>query len=123
MRVLPIDSVEGCLPCILGLSVIRGQACPVLDLAKLLGIEAEPPTRLVVLTVPDQPKRQVALAVSGVRGVARTHLSELHKLPPLLSLTSADVIEAVSINDAKALMILKTASLIPEEAWTALEAG
>jgi purine-binding chemotaxis protein CheW len=121
MRVLPLEPLEGSLPCISGLSVIRGRACPVLDLAKLLG-GRQVARRLVLLRVSDQTERQVALAVSAVQGIARLDDASWAELPPLLAGAAEDAVAAVAAHDAKLVMLLRTAALVNESSWAALEA-
>jgi chemotaxis signal transduction protein len=128
MRMLPLERVAtDSIPALCGLSLIRGEPCPVLDLGRLLG-EPQQANRLVLLRVPgssptEQPQqRRVALAVSEVIGVSRAERSTLAELPPLLSAASADVVESLSVHDQQLVSILKTASLWSEADWAALEA-
>src|SRR5689334_8973004 len=55
MRPLPLMPLAGTAPFVRGLSTIRGEAVPVVDLGALFGDPgAEPPTRLVALQVAER---------------------------------------------------------------------
>src|SRR5262245_28543967 len=67
MRVLPCKSLGGVSEYVLGVSLIRGQPTPVVDLRRLLGIAApEPPAQLVLVRCGE---RRAALAVDRVFGL------------------------------------------------------
>ena len=123
MRVLPIQAVEAdsAPDCLVGLALIRGQPCPVLDLARLLGDQQEP-GRLILLRVSGGVERRVALAVTSVEGVSRIRTSVLSEMPPLLSAANVDLVEAIGVHDAQLMTILKAGSLLSETDWAALEA-
>jgi purine-binding chemotaxis protein CheW len=117
MRPLPIEPLPGVAPFVLGLSVIRGSAVPVVDARVLLGLEAvEPSARYVVLSL---GARRAALAVSSVVGVRRLDLTALGELPPLAGAVAADLIAAVATLDAGLLLVLRAARVVPEAAWAA----
>jgi purine-binding chemotaxis protein CheW len=119
LRPLPLRPVSD-LPVpsfLLGLSVIRGQPVPVVDLGDLLGAREEAaPTRWVTLRVGE---RRVALAVEAVLRVARGEELERRPLPPLLAGAGRSAVEALSTLDGEFLSLLDTARLVPEDVWGA----
>src|SRR5436853_466591 len=80
-RPLPCEPVAGTPAFVLGLSVIRGVAVPVVDAGQLLSGQRSAPSRFVVLKVGD---RRVALAVEAVVGVRSVGALALQDLPPLV---------------------------------------
>jgi purine-binding chemotaxis protein CheW len=119
MRPLLIEAFVGAPPFIRGISIIRGKAVPVVDAASLLGADDElHPTRLVTLATGD---RQVALVVDAVLGLRVITTDPLQELPPLLGEYSEDVISAIGTMDAELLLVLRTARLVPESVWAALD--
>jgi purine-binding chemotaxis protein CheW len=121
MRPLPVTSLAGAPEFVLGMSVIRGTAVPVVDAGLLLGSD-EPPeaTRFVTLNI---EKRQVALAVEqivGIRGLAGISLQDL---PPLLREAKAELVAAIGMLDSEFLLVLQTARAVPESVWEALQGG
>lgn len=119
LRPLAIQPVESDHPWLLGVSLVRGRPCPVLDLSRLLGDPA-PPTRWV--TVRTAGERMVALAVTRVVGVSRLTRSDLQATPPLLSMGS-EAEEAMAVHDQGLLSLLSTASLLTDDLWATLEAA
>jgi purine-binding chemotaxis protein CheW len=121
LRPLPIESVAGMPAFMLGLSVIRGTPVPVVSLAGLLGAQGlGDATRFVVARV---NQRRIALSVARVLGVRSIRVDGVAELPPLLREARADFIAAVGALDAQLLVVLESARLVPESAWTLLRAG
>lgn len=118
MRPLPVETVTPAPAYVAGISVIRGEPVPVIDVAALLGSNQARPTRLVTLRVGD---RTVALAVDTVVSVRRIPGDALHALPPLLDATAGEAISAIGVVDAELLMVMRSARLVPEETWMVLE--
>jgi purine-binding chemotaxis protein CheW len=121
MRPLPIEPVAGMPGFVRGVSVIRGAAVPVIDLAALL--ESGQPSaatcgRFVTVKVGD---RRVAIAVDTVVGARDLDPEQLGDLPPILRATSAGVIEMIETRDAQLLMVLRASRVIPDELRAALE--
>ena len=114
MRPLPVDPISGMPPFVRGLSIIRGQPTPVVDLALLLGRSGELFGRFITLRTKD---RQVALAVDGVLGIRELDSSLLHKLPPLLQGAPDEVITAVSRLDGQLLLVLQAGWVLSDEVW------
>ncbi len=119
MRALPIEPVAGMPPFVRGVSIVRGQPTPVVDLAVLLGMPPGAAERFVTLRVSE---RQVALAVTAVLGVRDLNPKTIRDLPPLLQGTSSEMIEAIGTLDQHILVILRTGWELPNEVWQALTA-
>jgi purine-binding chemotaxis protein CheW len=120
MRALPLEPLQGAPEWLLGLSVIRGAAVPVIDLCALLGGTTGLSRRYVTLR---SGERDVALAVTEVRGVLELESEELAALPTLVESSSSGAIEAVGLTDAGLLPVLNTTRLVPSELWDRLRAS
>lgn len=124
MRALPLEAVPEMPPFLLGLSVIRGVAVPVLDLARLLGAEAGdgaagPGARYVTLEL---GQRQVALAVDAVLGVRTLDAAALGQVPALMQAADAGMVAAVGTLDAELMLVLQASRLVPDAVWQACAA-
>jgi purine-binding chemotaxis protein CheW len=108
MRPCRVDRVEPAPAYLTGVAVIRGENVPVLDAALLLGAEASPVTRFVVLRVGE---RRVALAVGEVVGTRALEMEELGELPPLLS-GSRELCARMGVLDGKLLEVLESGRLL-----------
>lgn len=117
-RPLSIAPVAGSPAYVLGLSVVRGEPVPVIDAAQLLSMQAGEPTRFVMVRAGD---RRIALAVDGVLGIRDIPVESLRQLPPLLGAAQSDVIAAIGTVDAELLLVLRSARIVPEETWQALQ--
>lgn len=111
MRPLKIEVLREALPFVLGVSVIRGEAVPVVDLGALLTGRRNQSSfrRFVTLRVSD---RIVALAVDEVEFVLSVSDAAFSALPPLLSEAGGESVERLSLADAQLLFTLKTTRLI-----------
>jgi purine-binding chemotaxis protein CheW len=120
-RPLPIQSIPGLPSFVLGISLIRGEATPVVHLNALVNGEepAGSTTRFVLLRVEPRP---IALAVEQVIRICDLDISHFGELPYLLHNSSAEVISAVGAVDQKLLLILQAARVISKELWESLEA-
>ncbi|MFZ6649042.1 chemotaxis protein CheW [Undibacterium sp. TJN25] len=121
MRPLPLQTVHGMPPFLLGVALIRGAMLPVVSLARLLGnadpVDA-PHFRYVTLKL---GQRQLAVAVQEVLGVRQLGSTMLADMPSLLREAGADTISAISTLDAELLLVLKGAHMIADDIWLALE--
>jgi purine-binding chemotaxis protein CheW len=118
MRALPVEPLGGMPRFVRGVSIIRGSAVPVVDLALLLGAsEGATSNRLVTLRVGD---RRVALAVETVLGVRELDLSSMPEMPPLLGTAAAEVLDTIGTLDGALLLVLQAARIVPPEVWQAL---
>jgi len=120
MRPLPTTPLAGAPAFVAGLSVIRGQPVPVVDVGALLG-SPEPPaaTRFVIVRAGD---RRVALALEAVLGV-RVLPDGKEPLPPLLQEAGAEAVSAVATLDRELLVVLRAGRLVPDALWASLPAG
>ena len=117
-RPLPVEPVAGAPDFVLGLSVVRGSAVPIVDAGRLLSGGRSPLSRFVILRVRE---RRVGLAVDAVLGVRSLQARSLEELPPLLRSAAADVVEAIGTLDSELLMILRAVRIVPEELLAAIE--
>lgn len=118
MRPLPIEPIAGTPPYLLGLSRIRGNAVPVIDLnAIVCGEAAAIHSRFVTVRVQD---RVAALAVRSVAGIVPLQTTAAETLVPLLQNTNSDVIEAISARDSDFVLVLRTAHLLSPDEWETL---
>lgn len=94
---------------------------PVVDAARVLGMESSPriAERFVTLKAGE---RRVAFAVDGVRGVRDIDPGEIAKLPPLLRDASEHVVAALGTLDAELLVVLQAGRLVPDGVWASLAA-
>jgi purine-binding chemotaxis protein CheW len=104
MRVLPLEPFPEMPSFVLGVSIVRGVAVPVVNLALLLGVtESCQLTRYVTLNL---GARQVAFAVEAVIGVRHLGVDMINDLPPLLSQTESGVVAAITTLDTELLLVL-----------------
>lgn len=122
MRPLSIEPVAGTPFFVRGVSVIRGQPTPVVDLGALLQADGNTASfaRFVTLRL---GQRQVALGVAGVVGLKNLDASQLEALPPLLRDVAADLVESIGARDAELLVVLRAGRLVPDEVWETLAAA
>jgi purine-binding chemotaxis protein CheW len=113
-RPLPLEPVGEAPSFVRGLAMVRGQAIPVLDLRRFLGLEAAVEAlRWVSVSVDG---RHVALAVDEVIDVRDLGESVLAQMPPLLA-EAVPAVEALATLDSQLLLLLQAARLLPEGAW------
>jgi purine-binding chemotaxis protein CheW len=118
MRPLPIRSFSNTPAFVCGASIIRGEALPVVDLARLLGAAETKIGRFVVIRV---DPRKVALAVETVVGVKELGEAYLASVPPLLQAAHPSLVDALGTADEGLLLVLNGARMLPDEAWTTME--
>ena len=119
MRPLPTRSLAGAPDFVVGLSLIRGAAVPVVDAGALIGATEAPAfTRFVTLRI---GARTVALAVEAVLGIRNLPAAALQDLPPLLGEASPDVLSALGLLDADLLMVLQLARELTDPVLEAVE--
>jgi purine-binding chemotaxis protein CheW len=117
LRPLPVERLATMPPYVLGVSIIRGNAIPVVDAAALSSPGGHARiTRLVVLKTEN---RFVALGVESVVGVQKIAGRLLTELPPLLRKDNAEIVASIAVLDESLLRVLETARLVPEEVWEA----
>jgi purine-binding chemotaxis protein CheW len=125
MRPLPIEPLMGTPRFILGVAIIRGFATPVVDAAQLVG----PPTsqsvpstsasaaRFVSLKIGE---RTAALAVDAVLDVRSLPAETLSNIPPRLLGEDVQLVSVIGALDAKLLLVLEAARLVPDSVWSAI---
>jgi len=127
MRPLPVVPLAGAPPFVRGLATIRGFPTPVVDVGRLLSpseSSVAPPTlsaslaRFVSLGLAE---RTAALAVDAVLGVRSVPSGVLLDTPPLLQDACASLVTVVGALDARLLLVLEAARLVPDSAWRAME--
>lgn len=118
MRPLPIEPLAGVPPFVLGLSILRGAAVPVVDLAGLLSTTSSVrSTRFVAIRA---GVRQALLAVECVVGVGAIPQSTPEGLPPLVRDVSAQALETIGSLDEAMLFVLKAGCIVPDSVWRSL---
>jgi purine-binding chemotaxis protein CheW len=122
MRPLPISALEGAPAFVLGASVVRGTAVPVVDARALLGEEPGPTAcgRFISLRL---RARRAVLAVDGLGGVRALEDTVLKAMPPLLGGVAAGVAEMIGTLDHQLLLVLGAGRILPEAAWNAIGAA
>jgi purine-binding chemotaxis protein CheW len=127
MRPLPIEPLTGTPPFVLGFAIIRGFPAPVVDAGLLLGSSESPsvpvvspsPARFVSLRLGE---RTAALAVDAVLDVRTLSAETLSNIPPLLRGGGAELVSVIGALDAKLLLVLEAAHLVPDSVWSAITA-
>lgn len=118
LRCLPVQPVPNGPPFVRGISILRGEPVPVVDLGLLLGLSGEPELRrLVALRVAG---RSVAIAVEEVLKVVAGEAMARHELPPLLRGASEGTVRSIAVLDNQFLTVLEAGRLVPDEVWSRL---
>lgn len=117
LRPLPVRKLADVPAYVRGLSTIRGEAVPVLDLGLLVAGRSAEPTRFVTVRSAHGP---VALAVTAVEGVARLGAGAFESLPPAVSGAASGALSGLAVRDGEVLALLAALKLVPEELWPRL---
>ena len=123
MRPLPITPVSSAPAFVRGVSLVRGQSAPVVDLAVLLGGEPGAPgptARFVSLRVVGG---RLALEVDAVLGLRWLEQAALDEVPPLLRATAHGHLDSLGSLDGQLMAVLDAAHLVPEDLWARLDAS
>ena len=126
MRPLPIEPLSGAPSFVLGLAIVRGFAIPVVDADRLLGSSVSfsttmispSPARFVSLKL---GVRSAVLAVDAVLEIRALPAAVLASIPPLLREAGADLVSVVGALDARLLLVLEAARLVPDSVWSAID--
>ena len=114
MRMPELRPLPSEIPATLGMAMIRASAVTVLDLRRLLGFDdTVPPSRLISVRI---GKRQVALALDDVVGIARLDDTDATAQP-----LAADAVSQLTVLDRELVLVLETLRTVPEAAWQPLE--
>jgi purine-binding chemotaxis protein CheW len=119
MRPLPVERLGGAPRFVLGLSVIRGNSVPVVDLSSLLdqasGEQASGERHFGRFVLLEVNGRAVALAVDAVRGLSSLDFATIGALPRLLGKAGSAAVESLSLLDSELLLVLEAGRLLPDE--------
>jgi purine-binding chemotaxis protein CheW len=118
MRPLPVEPIAGAPAFVIGLAIIRGEPVPVVDAARLLGAAPGRASRFVTLRTAPRP---IALAVDEVLGVHRLAAEQLIALPALAGEIAGEVIAAIGALDARLVVVLEAARLVPPAVFELVE--
>lgn len=118
MRPLPIEPLSGAPTGVRGVSRVRGEPVPVVDLGAAFDSPVADRDRLVLVRA---GTRRVGVLVDDVEGVRRLAQAEHSALPPLLSSAAAWGASGLAVLDQALLVTLSAARLVPEGTWSAME--
>lgn len=113
MRPLPIVAIPGVPRFVRGVSVVRGDPTPVVDLRIILGDEYEHDARRLV-TLKLDVRRRVGLLVDEVLGVHTRPTASEAGLPPLLQSAREQLVDDIAVRDHALITVLRASRLIPE---------
>ena len=119
MRPQPVETLSGTPGFVLGMSIIRGVAVPVVDAAGLLGSKTKP-IRFVTIRA---GSGVAALATGDVMGVRALGDALLERTSPLLGELARDVVTAVAAADRRLVLVLETSRIVPAAVWDLLQPG
>ncbi|GAA2640566.1 hypothetical protein GCM10010399_87700 [Dactylosporangium fulvum] len=105
IRPLPVQSVAGGADALLGVAVIRGLAVPVVDTARLLGVDAPPAQRFITTNPAGGP---LAFAAGAVVGVREVEPDDSRPLPPMLGADAVRLVSAVGVLDSRPLLFVRS---------------
>jgi len=107
IRPLPVQPLAGASDILLGVSVIRGLAVPVVDTARLLGARVERACRFVTT-------RTEAYATGPVIGVLPVEPDASRPPPPMLAAAATRLVVAVGVLDSRPLLFLRGDGLMAD---------
>lgn len=116
LRPLPIEGLADAPRFIQGMSIVRGEPVPVVDVAALLGDATGRSARRFVMVRAGHGRR-IALAVEEVLNVVRLDEAHFQETPPLLQEALPGCVEMIGALDGKLVAMLATMHILPEEVW------
>ncbi len=119
MRPMPVENIPGAPEYIVGMSVVRGAALPVVSLAHLFAGDSADAGRLVVL---GHGNRRVGVLVDEVVGVRSLPPEIFHRLPPLLRDAASRAVAEIGTLDGEFMVALAAARSVPEDVFRQVEA-
>lgn len=120
LRPLPVEPMAGQSAIVSGICVVRGEPAPVLNVALLIGGDADQPvTRFISMAADKSPateghRRPVVLAVDSVLGVREVESESVHDLPPLLSHVASNLVGGLGMVGGDSLLLLRDARLLAD---------
>lgn len=115
MRPLPVQPIAGTRPFVLGISVMRGVATPVVDVARLLGGRPATVSRFVSVRTGRSPAAFATGEVLGIRPVGDTHGGRANAA--LLGGAPVRLVAAVGTFGGGPLLVLQSTRLLADEIW------
>jgi len=115
LRVLPVESLSGAPPYVIGLSIIRGAPTAIVDTALLFGSEPTKHQRTVVVRM---GACTIGLAAEEILDVRTFGTDAVARLPSLFG--NVEPVSAVTILDEMLVLILESARIISEELLVSL---
>lgn len=122
MRATAVAALPGTPSYIAGVSIVRGEPVPVVDLAALLapGEKACARPCFVLVRIATRTAVVCADAVSGVRRLESATLSEL---PPILRCADSQMVAALGRLDQALLVMLDACRIVPREVFAQMDAS
>ena len=118
MRALPIEPLSGAPSFVLGLAIVRGSPTPVIDAGRLLGSSSSSAARFISLKLEE---RAAVLAVDEVLDIRTLPKGILVDAPPLLRDADQPLVSVIGALDAKLLVVLEAARLVPDSVWSSIK--
>ncbi len=118
LRPLPVTRLPDLPSFVVGASLVRGSATPVLSLAALLGRQGVREERWVLLRFPEGA---AALAVQNVLGVKNIPAAAFRDANSLGSALRGKVVQSIAAFDGRLLVFLDSAKLLPPSFRAAVE--
>lgn len=117
MRPLPTESLTGARAFVKGISIVRGVATPVIDVALLLGGETATVSRFVALRTTPGPVAFATGDVLGIRALGDAGATAAHAA--LLDGAPVHLVAGVGTFESAPLLVLHSMRVLAEEIWTA----
>jgi purine-binding chemotaxis protein CheW len=118
LRPRPVEPLPGAPAFVLGVSVIRGEAVPVVGLARLLGAGGPAPSRFVTVRAGD---RRLALAVDRAPGVRAIDAALLDRGRALAAEIATAAVAAIAPHGDRVLRVLACVRVLPDDAWATID--